>query len=109
VSNSNGNREGDCNGNEDSMQQRGQWQWWQEMAMATRGACNKERYGNGGKNNGNGNKGGRQATATQAMARAMLMTCVMATAKRLAGNKEGKSKDGMGDGNGNEGGRQQRG
>jgi hypothetical protein len=38
----------------------------QAMALARRVACDKEGDGNGGKSDGN--KGGRQATATRAMA-----------------------------------------
>ncbi len=68
-------------------------------------------------NKGNGDKGGRQATATRAMAMAMLratttamatamaMTWAMATGMRVAGDKEEKGKGGKGNGKGDEGGR----
>jgi hypothetical protein len=48
------------------------------MATAMKVACDKEGNGNGGKSNGNNNKGCRQATAMRVMA--------TAAAKRLAGN-----------------------
>ncbi len=60
-------------------------------------------------NKGDGNKGGRQATATRAMASEMAMatplamTWAMVTAMRLAGDKEGKGKGGKGNGEGDEG------
>ncbi len=63
-------------------------------AMATKVACNDEGSGVGSKSNGD--KGGRQATATAT-------TWAMAMATRLAGNKEGKCEGGKGNGNGNEG------
>jgi hypothetical protein len=39
-----------------------------KRAMAMRVVGNKEGHGNSGKSNGNGNKGGRQATAMRVMA-----------------------------------------
>ncbi len=79
------------------------------MATVTKGARDEEDNGNSGKSNGNGCKGGEQATATRAMATATVTTWAMATAMRLAGNKEGKAKGGKGNSDSNEGGMQQRG
>ncbi len=76
-------------------------------------ACNEE--GNGDSNEGNGDKGGRQATATRAIATAAAMATgtmwAMETAMRLADNEEGKGEGGKGNGDGDvrcEGGRQGR-
>ena len=69
--------------------------------------CGEESDGFGGKSNGN--KGGRQLTATRAMATVIATTWVMATVTRLTGDKEGKGEGGKGDGDGDEGGRRQRG
>jgi hypothetical protein len=63
--------------------------------------------GNGGKSNGDNDKVGgqatasngegcRQLTATMAMLTVMATTWVMATVTRLAGNKEGKGEGGKG-------------
>jgi len=63
--------------------------------------------GNGGTSNGDDDKvggqatasngeGGRQLTATRAMAMVMAMMWVMATVTRLVGNKEGKGEGGKG-------------
>jgi hypothetical protein len=72
------------------------------MATATRVACNKEGNSNGDKNNGNGDKGGRLATSTRAMA------MVTATATRPACNEEGKAMGSKGDGDSIDGGGQRR-
>ena len=77
------------------------------MALATRVECDKESDGFAGKSDGN--KGGRQLTATRAMAMVMATTWVMATVTRLAGDKEGKGEGGKGDDDGDEGGGRQRG
>jgi hypothetical protein len=69
------------------------------MVLATRVECNKESDGFSGKSNGD--KGGRQATATRAMATVMSMMWAMATGTRLAGDKVGKGEGGNGDGDGN--------
>ena len=66
-------------------------------------AGNKTGNGDGGKSNGDGDKvvgqatasngeGGRQLTATRAMATVMATTWVIAMVTRLAGNEEGKSE-----------------
>jgi hypothetical protein len=73
------------------------------MALATRAACNKESNGNSA--NSNDDKGGRQATATRAMAMAIAKIWGMAMATRRVGNKEGKGKGGKDNGDGNEGGK----
>jgi hypothetical protein len=85
--NSNGNKEGDGNGN------------------AMRLACNKKGNGESCKSNRDRYEGSRQATATRAMARVTAMTWMMATARRLMGDKEGKAEGGKGDGDSDEGGR----
>jgi hypothetical protein len=77
------------------------------MERMTRVACNGEGTIDGGKKIVD--EGGRQTTATRAIAMAKLTKWAMAMATRLAGNREGKGKGGKGDGNGNEGGGQQRG
>jgi hypothetical protein len=80
------------------------------MAMATRmagkwGCLTRDA------NEGNGNKGGRQATALRvmvtvmALVKATVMTWAISTAMRLAGDKEGKGKGGKDNGEGDEGGR----
>ncbi len=71
--------------------------------MATRVVCNKEGNGKSGKSDSDGDKGGRQATATRAT------TWPMAMATRLAGNKEGKAKGSKDNGDSNEGGGLQKG
>jgi hypothetical protein len=71
------------------------------MVMVTRVGGNKEAIGPGGKSNGNGNKGGKQATVTRAKATATTWAIEMAT--RVAGDIEGNDKGGKGNGNGNEG------
>ncbi len=58
------------------------------MALATRVECDEESDGFGGKSNGN--EGGRQLTATRAMATATETKWVMVMVTRLAGNKEGR-------------------
>ena len=77
------------------------------MALATRGECDKESDGFGGKSDGN--EGGRQLTATRAMATVTAMMWLMATVTRLADDEEGKGEGGKGDGDGDEGGGQQSG
>ena len=73
---------------------------------------------NGGKSDGNNDKVGRQATAsngkddrrltaTRVMAMVTVMTGVMTMATRLEGNEEGKGEGGKGDGDGDDGGRRQ--
>ncbi len=62
------------------------------MALATRVGCNKESDGFGGKRNGN--EGGRQLTATRAMATVTATTWVMVMVTRLAGDEEGKGESG---------------
>jgi hypothetical protein len=81
------------------------------MVMAKRVAGNEEGNGNCGKSDGNGSKGGGQATAMRvmAMATATATTWAMASATRLAGNKEGKAEGSKGNGDSDEGGGQQRG
>jgi hypothetical protein len=74
------------------------------MALATRVECNEE--SNGFDSKRDGNKGGRQSTATRAMATMTATMRVMVMATRLAGNKEGKGKGSKGDGDGDEGGGQ---
>jgi hypothetical protein len=69
------------------------------IAMATKVLCNEEGSDDGGKSNGD--KDGRQATAT-------VTTWAMAMATRLVGDKEGKCKGGKGNGDGNEGGQRWR-
>ncbi len=73
-------RKGSSNGNEDGRQQRG---WWQ-----------------GGKSDGDSNKGGGQATkrVTARVGRAVAM------AMRMVGNKESDGKGSKSNGDGNEGG-----
>ncbi len=53
------------------------------MSLVTRVECNEE---------SNRNEGGRQSTATRAMAMMMAKTWPMAMVKRLAGNEEGKGE-----------------
>jgi hypothetical protein len=60
------------------------------MALATRVKCDKESDGFGDKSNGN--KGGRQLTATRVMVTVTVMTWVMATVTRLAGDEEGQGE-----------------
>ena len=74
------------------------------MALATRVECDEESDGFGSKSNGD--KCGRQLTATMAMAMVTATMWVMAMVTRLAGNKEGKGEGGKGVGDGDEGGRQ---
>ncbi len=57
------------------------------MALATRVECKEESDGFGGKSDGN--KGGRQLTATRAMAMPMARTWAMVMVTRLAGGKDG--------------------
>ncbi len=75
----------DGDGNEDSGQNR----------VVTKVLCNKKGGGDGGKSDGD--KGGRQVTATAKM-------WAMATVTRLAGNKEGKCKGSKDNCNGDKGG-----
>jgi len=77
------------------------------MTLATRVECDEESDGDGGKSNGN--KGGRQLTATRVMLTVTVMTWVMATVTRLAGDEEGQGEGGKGDEDGDEGGGRQRG
>ncbi len=77
------------------------------MALVTRVACDKE--GNGDSSESNGNKGGRQAMATRAMATAKVITWAIMMATRQAGDEEGYGKGSKGNGNGNEAGGQRRG
>jgi hypothetical protein len=77
------------------------------MLLAMRVECNKE--SNGFSSKSNGNKGGRQLTATRAMATVMATTWVMGMVTRLVGDEEGKGKGGNGDGDGDEGGGGRRG
>ena len=77
------------------------------MTLATRVECHEESDGFGSKSDGN--KGGRQLTATRVMAMVTTMTWVMVMVTRLAGDKEGKGEGGKGDGNGDEGGGRRRG
>ena len=70
------------------------------MVLETRVGCNEESDGFGGKSNGN--KGGRQLTATRATATATATTWVMVVMTRLAGDKEGKGEGGKGDGDGDD-------
>ena len=72
------------------------------MALATRVECDEESNGFGSKSDGN--EGGRQLTATRAMATVTATMWLMATVTRLAGDKEGKGEGGKGDGDGDEGG-----
>ena len=83
-------------------------------------AGDKTGNGNGGKSNGDNDKVGgqatasndegcRQLTATMAMVMVTATTWVMATVTRLAGDKEGKGEGGKGDGDGDEGGGRRRG
>ena len=72
------------------------------MGLAMRVECDKESNGFGGKSDGN--KGGRQLTATRAMATVTATMWVMAMVTRLAGNEEGKGEGGKGDGDVDEGG-----
>ena len=76
--------------------------------------------GDGGKINGNDDKvggqatasngkGGRRLTVTRAMATVMATTWVMAMVMRLAGDEEGKGEGGKGNGDGDEGGGRRRG
>ena len=58
---------------------------------------------------GNGNKGGRCATATRAIAMAAATTWAMPTATRVVGDIEGNGEGARGDGDGKEGGSQVRG
>ncbi len=60
-------------------------------------------------NKDDGDKGGRQATATRVTAMVMATMWVMAMATRLAGNEEGKGKGSKGNDNSNKGGGQGRG
>jgi hypothetical protein len=73
-------------------------------ALLMRVVCNEEGDGDIGKSDGN--KGGRQATVTRAMATAMATTWAIPMAMRWAGNKEGKGKDSKGNGNIDKGGGQ---
>jgi hypothetical protein len=70
--------------------------------LTKRVECNKESNGFG--STSNGDKGGRQSTATRAMAMVMATTWAMVRAARLAGNEEGKGKGGKDKGDGDEGG-----
>ena len=76
------------------------------MALAMRVACNEE--GNGDNNEGDGDKGGRRASATRAMVMATVTapTWAIVTMMRLAGDKKAKGKGGKGNGDGDEGGGQ---
>ena len=65
-----------------------------KRARETRVECDEESDGFGGKRNGN--KGGRQLTATRAMATVTATTWVMAMVTRLAGDEEGKGEGGKG-------------
>ena len=58
------------------------------MALATRVECDEESNGFGGKSDGN--EGGRQLTATRAMATVTETKWVMVMVTRLAGNEEGR-------------------
>jgi hypothetical protein len=59
------------------------------MALAMRVACNKE--GNGDNNEGDGDEGGGRASATRAIAMAMVTapTWAIVTTMRLAGDEKG--------------------
>ena len=72
------------------------------MALATRVECDEESNGFGGKSNGN--EGGRQLTATRALATVTATTWLMVTVTRLVGVEEGKGEGGKGNGDGDEGG-----
>ncbi len=66
--------------------------------------------GDGGKSNGDNDKVGGQATASNGKGdRQLTATWVMVTVTRLAGNEEGTDEGGKGDGDSDEGGGQQRG
>jgi hypothetical protein len=70
------------------------------MVRATRVASNKEGGGDGiGKvvGDGNGNVGGKRATAMRAMAVVTTTMWAMATAMMLAGDIDGNRKGGDGD------------
>ena len=82
-------------------------------------AGDEEGNGDGGKSDGNDDKvggqatasnweGGRQLTVTRMMATVTASTWVMATVTRLVGDEEGKGEGGKGDGDGDEGGGQRR-
>ena len=71
------------------------------MVLATRVECDKESDGFGGKSNGN--EGGRQLTATRALATVTATMWFMVTVMRLAGDEEGKGEGGKGNGDGQRG------
>ena len=81
-------------------------------------AVDEEGNNDGGKSDGNDDKVGGQATASNGEGGRRLMvtratvtatTWVMATVTRLAGDEEGKGEGGKGNGNGDDGGGRRRG